>query len=41
MYEGSIWIAKLFRKKEPEEKKEEEEETASPPEGDPSNPKEG
>jgi sec-independent protein translocase protein TatC len=41
MYEGSIWIAKLFRKKESEEKKEEGKETASAPEDDPSKPKEG
>ncbi|MGA2959502.1 MAG: twin-arginine translocase subunit TatC [Thermodesulfobacteriota bacterium] len=41
MYEGSIWIAKLFRKKEQEEKKEEEEKVVLPTEGDPSNPKEG
>jgi sec-independent protein translocase protein TatC len=40
MYEGSIWIAKLFRKKEPEEKKEGGEETASPG-GDPGNSEEG
>jgi sec-independent protein translocase protein TatC len=41
MYEGSIWIAKLFRKKEEEQKMDEDQKTTPPTEGDASSPEKG
>jgi len=41
MYEGSIWIAKLFRKREEGQETDDDQTAASPSEGKPSNPGEG